>query len=316
MTTVTVPARKDLPAAAPSFPSKNQRTRAIARFFGDVFIPGAIRVCLWAWVAFNVGLVLWVVMTSFKSTRDILLGPFALPTQIDLSNYVTAWTISGFADAMATTLWFVAATLVLTMVIAVPAAYALSRRNDRTADRISAYFAMGIALPMQTVLIPFFLINNAVGQFFVDWITGFWDPRISLVIFYAATTVPWAVFVLTAFFRTLPPSLEEAAQLDGAGPWLTFRKIMLPLARGPVTTVSVITAIGAWNETLLVLVLVPNGAQRTLPAALLNMYYSLQYTSNWGALFAGVVLLVGPIIIAYMWVGRRIVEGATLGIGK
>ncbi|MEZ2372644.1 carbohydrate ABC transporter permease [Arthrobacter sp. RCC_34] len=255
-------------------------------------------------------------MTSLKSTRDILLGPFSLPTNANWDNYATAWDSAGFGQATLTTLIFVGSTLVIVMVISVPAAYGLARRMDRTASSLTTYFAMGLALPMQTVLIPYFVINNGVSQFMTDWITGWWDPRIGLVVFYSSTAIPWTVFVLTSFFRSLPASLEEAAQLDGAGPWLTFRKIMLPIARGPVTTVAIITAIGAWNETLLVLFLVPDGAQRTLPAALLNMYYGLQYTSNWGALFAGIVILIGPIIVAFLWLGRRVIEGATLGANK
>lgn len=290
--------------------------RKTTRFFGDVLIPHLIKLGIWAWVAFNLGLLLWVLMTSVKSTRDILLGPFALPTHIEWANYVTAWDTAGFGQATLTTLAFVFASLVIVMGISVPAAYGLARRTDRTASTLTAYFAMGLALPMQTVLIPYFVVNNGVGQFMIDWVTGVWDPRIGLVVFYSATATPWTVFVLTAFFRSLPASLEEAAQLDGASPWLTFRKIMLPVARGPVTTIAIITGIGAWNETLLVLFLVPDGAQRTLPAALLNMYYGLQYTSNWGALFAGVVLLVGPIVAVFLWLGRRVIEGATLGANK
>jgi len=290
--------------------------RKAGRLLGDHIVPTAIKVAVWAWVLFNLGLLAWVVMTSFKSTRDILLGPFALPTELHFENYATAWDTAGFGTATLTTLVFVAATLLIVMAISVPAAYGLARRMDRTASRLTTYFAMGLALPMQTVLIPYFVVNNNVGQFMIDWVTGWWDPRIGLIVFYAATATPWTVFVLTSFFRSLPASLEEAAQLDGAGPWLTFRKIMLPIARGPVTTVAIITAIGAWNETLLVLFLVPDGAMRTLPAALLNMYYGLQYTSNWGALFAGVVLLVGPIVVVFMWLGRRVIEGATLGANK
>jgi ABC-type glycerol-3-phosphate transport system permease component len=290
--------------------------RRIGRLFGDHIVPTLIKAGIWIWVTFNLGLLAWVLMTSLKSTRDILLGPFALPTHLEWENYVTAWDTAGFGQATLVTLIFVFSSLVIVMGFSLPAAYGLARRMDRTASTLTAYFAMGIALPMQTVLIPYFVVNTSVGQFMTDWVTGAWDPRIGLVIFYSATAIPWTVFVLTAYFRSLPSSLEEAAQLDGAGPWLIFRKIMLPVARGPVTTIAIITGLGAWNETLLVLFLVPDGAQRTLPAALLNMYYGLQYTSNWGALFAGVVLLVGPIVAVFLWLGRRIIEGATLGANK
>lgn len=301
---------------SPELVAQRPRLRAVGRLFGDVIVPGAVKAAMWAWVTFNLALLAWIVMTSFKSTGAILKGPFAPPTSLEFSNYSLAWTTAGFGQAMLATLAFVAGTLVITLGVAVPAAYALARRSGRANSVLIAYFAAGLALPMQTVLIPFFVMNSAFGQFMVDWVTGVWDPRIGLVVLYSATAVPWAVFVLTAYFRSLPKELEEAARLDGASAWLTFRKVMLPVARGPVTTISVITAIGAWNETLLVLVLVPDGAKRTLPAALLNMYYSMQYTSNWGALFAGVVILMGPIVIAFLWFGRRIIEGATLGVSK
>ncbi len=290
--------------------------RRFTRFCGDSLVPWLCKFMLWAWGIFNIGLLVWVIMTSFKSTSEILLGPFALPSKIEWDNYVTAWTVAGFGQATLATLVFVGATLIIVLAVSTPAAYALARMTGRGADRLTYYFALGIALPMQSVLIPFFLMNTSFGMFMVDWVTGIWDPRIGLIILYSATAIPWTVFILTAFFKSLPASLEEAAALDGAGPWTTFRRIMIPLAKGPLTTVAMITAIGAWNETLLVLVLVPDGALRTLPAALLNMYYSLQYTSNWGALFAGVVLVIGPIVLLYAWAGRRIVEGATMGAVK
>ncbi|MFT4210698.1 MAG: carbohydrate ABC transporter permease [Microbacterium sp.] len=181
---------------------------------------------------------------------------------------------------------------------------------------IRTFFALGMGIPFQMILVPLFLASHSISVFMIDWVTGVWDDRISLVLFYVVLSLPFSVFVLTGFFRTLPSELEEAAALDGASPFRTFRTIMFPLARPGVITVFVLNLVSLWNETVLVLVLVPDPDERTLPAALLNLYNAMQFTSNWGGLFAGIVIVVMPMIILYLWVGRRIIDGMTQGVGR
>ena len=129
--------------------------------------------------------------------------------------------------------------------------------------------------------------------------------------------MPFAVFFLTGFFGALPREIEEAASLDGASPFRTFWTVMLPLARSGIVTLVILNVIAHWSETTFALVFMQTTINETLPLALLKFLQRLQYTgADWGQLFAGVVIVLLPILIIYVWLGRRIIEGLTLGAGK
>ncbi|MFT4234054.1 MAG: carbohydrate ABC transporter permease [Microbacterium sp.] len=282
----------------------------------DRILGGTIKTLLVAWCAINLLVVAWVVVTSLKTTKEIYNAPFALPVSPQWQNFVTAWSVSGLGSAAINSVVIVAVSSVLIVALAAPAAYVLARIPRASAVPITTFFALGMGIPFQTVLVPLFLTSHGLSSFMIDWITGVWDDRVSLVLFYVVLSLPFSVFVLTGFFRTLPGELEEAAALDGASPSRTFATIMFPLARPGLTTVFVLNVVSLWNETVLVLVLVPDPQERTLPAALLNLYNTMQFTANWGGLFAGIVIVVMPMIILYLWVGRRIIDGMTQGVGK
>jgi len=289
------------------------RTRAHAI---DGAIATLIRILLWVWVALNLAVVAWIVLSSLKTTREIFAQPFGLPAVPQWQNFVAAWQVAGFSGAAFNTIALVAVSSVVIVVLAAPAAYVLARIPRASAVPVTTFFALGMAIPFQAVLVPLFLISNSLSDVMIQWVLGFWDDRISLGLFYIVLSLPFTVFLLTAYFRNLPSELEEAAAIDGASPFRTFVQIMFPLARPGIVTALVLNIVSLWNETLLVLVLVTDPEQRTLPAALLNLYNTMQFTSNWGGLFAGIVILVLPMIILYLWVGRRIVEGMTQGAGK
>lgn len=283
---------------------------------GDRLLGGTIKTLLFVWVAINLAVIGWVILTSLKTTKEIYGEPFGLPASPQWQNFVSAWSVSGLSGAALNSILIVAIASALIVLLAAPAAYVLARVPKLSAVPITSFFALGMGIPFQMVLVPLFLISHELSDFMIDWITGFWDDRITLVLFYVVLSLPFSVFVLTGFFRTLPGELEEAAAIDGASPLRTFATIMFPLARPGITTVFVLNVVSLWNETVLVLVLVPDPDQRTLPAALINLYNAMQFTSNWGGLFAGIVIVVLPMIILYLWVGRRIIDGMTAGIGK
>jgi ABC-type glycerol-3-phosphate transport system permease component len=289
---------------------------SIGAGIGDRVVGGTIKTMLLIWVAINLLVVLWVILTSLKTTREIYAAPFALPKIPQWQNFVSAWSSAGLGASAVNSLMVVVFSAVLIIVIGAPAAYVLGRVKRLSAVPITTFFALGMGIPFQTVLVPLFLVSNSISSFMTDWVTGAWDDRVTLVLFYVVLSLPFSVFILTGFFRRLPAELEEAAALDGASPLRTFASIMFPLARPGIVTVLVLNIVSLWNETVLVLVLVPDPDQRTLPPALLNLYNSMQFTSNWGGLFAGIVIVVMPMIILYLWVGRRIIDGMTQGIGK
>lgn len=274
-----------------------------------------LKVIIIGWCIGNVLMLVWVGINSFRGGSRIFTRPLELPRGIDFLNYVSAWTVSNLGVGFMNSILLVAICTVITVVLAAMAAYVLARTNVPTAGPLTSFFAIGLGIPVQVVIVPLWVAMNAISSFMYS-IFGWWDERLSLGMLYVATSLPFAVFLLTGFFRSLPTELEEAAAIDGAGAWMTFVSIMGPLARPGLVTAAMLTGMGLWNETLLALVFVTDNNKYTLPQALLGLYGTMQYTSDWGGLFAGIVIIVIPTILLYVFLGRRLVEGMTLGVGK
>ena len=267
------------------------------------------------WCVFNIALLLWVGLNSFRGGSRIFSRPLELPTAFNFDNYVSAWSVSNLGRGFINSILLVVLCTAITVVLASMAAYVLARTRVPTAGPITSFFAIGLGIPVQVVIVPLWVAMNNISSFMYATI-GWWDERLSLGILYVATSLPFAVFLLTGFFRSLPTELEEAAALDGASALTTFIRIMAPLARPGIVTASMLTAMGLWNETLLALVFITDNQSYTLPQALLGLYGTMQYTSDWGGLFAGIVIVVIPTLLIYIFLGRRLIEGMTLGAGK
>jgi N-acetylglucosamine transport system permease protein len=262
----------------------------------------------WALALFNIGVAVWMVLASLKSTHEIFARPWGLPARWLWSNYVSAWGASNFGPALVNTVVLVAGTAVATVVLAAPAAYALARITNRMTGGLTVLFAVGLGIPAQAIILPLFTLMNQLGL--VDSLGGLW-------VLYTATSVPFTVFFLTGFFGSLPGALEEAAALDGASPLRTFWQIMLPLARSGIITVTILNVIQHWGETLFALIFLQTEQHQTLSLALLGFLQRMQYNgADWGVLFAGVCTVVLPVLVCYVWLGRRIIEGMTLGSVK
>lgn len=263
---------------------------------------------LWVAVAISIIMLIWMVLQAFRDTRAILGDPWGVPETLDFTNFVRAWTVGDFAQAT----WNSAVTTIvsstLTVAIAAPCAYYLGRVENRFTRSISLYFILGLGIPAQVILIPLFVMLNQV------YLT---DSLIGLNLVYIGVSMPFTVFLLTAFFRSLPLEMEEAAALDGTTAVGTFFRITLPLAKGGILTAFVLQVISHWNETLLSLTLMQSTEKYTLPVALISFVQQQTYSgADWGGLFAGLVIVVMPMLIIYIWLGRRLTEGLTLGMGK
>ena len=281
-----------------------------SRRFGPVRVIGMI--VIWAFTAFNVLLLYWLVTASFKTPVEIFTEPFGLPRHwFELGrpwrNYLYAWNEAGFGHAFVVTVLLVAAAALSVVAIGAPAAYALSRLGVRGHGPLTNFFAIGMGVPFQTVIIPLFVAFSKVNLT---------NNLFGLYLLYVALSLPFTVFLLTGFFRSLPAELEEQAAIDGASPARTFSKVMLPLAQGGLVTTLIINAIGLWNETLLAIVFLHENAKFTLARALFTFYGAAQYQSEYGGLIAGVAIVVLPMLILYIVLARRIIGGLTLGAGK
>ncbi|MFI1979343.1 carbohydrate ABC transporter permease [Streptomyces wedmorensis] len=291
--TVPSPATVDIPRSSPF------RPRPRLRPFGLALV--------WLFVLANLFLLLWMVLSSLRDTSDIFAHPWSLPTAVQLSNYAVAFD-SGFGRATVNSILVSVSAALLSVMLAAPAAYALSRRLSGAAGPLTTLFVLGLGVPGQVLLIPVFFMFSEVGL--VDSLPG-------LCAAYIGLSMPFTVFLLTGFFRSLPQEVEEAAALDGASPARTFWQIVLPLARSGMITAFLLQFINNWNETLFSLALVQTNENYTLPLALARFIGEQQYKgADWGGMFAGLCLIVAPMLVLYGWLSQRIISGMTLGIGK
>ncbi|MFI6539767.1 carbohydrate ABC transporter permease [Nonomuraea sp. NPDC050547] len=270
------------------------------------------RTFVWVFTALNVLLLYWLVSASFKTPLEIFRDPFGLPYTWfargnPFRNYLYAWNQAEFGHAFLVTVVLVAAAALSIVLVSAPAAYALSRFGVRGSGALTGFLAIGMGVPMQTVIIPLFVGLARVGLT---------NSLFGLYLLYVALSVPFTVFLLTGFFRNLPEETEEAAALDGATPLRTFVSITLPMARGGLITALILNAIGLWNETLLAIVFIQENAGFTLARALFTFYGAATYQSEYGGLIAGVAIVVLPMLVLYLLLARRIIAGLTLGAGK
>jgi ABC-type glycerol-3-phosphate transport system permease component len=262
---------------------------------------------VWLWAAFIVFVFVWLVFSSVKDNRELFSNMWSLPSHLQLENYKTAWSAADLTTAFRNSVVVVTASVFAIVAVSAPASYVLSRIPFKGASLITTYFIVGIGIPVEVILIPLFTMMARMRL-----VNSLWG----LGLVYVSLSLPFTIYLLTGFFRSLPIELEEAAAIDGAGPFLTFFRVMMPLARPGLVTAAVLNAVGLWNEYLLALVLLNDNAKYTLSLGILNMYASMRYTSNWVGLFAGVVIVVLPVALIYAWLSNRIIEGLTLGSGK
>jgi ABC-type glycerol-3-phosphate transport system permease component len=255
---------------------------------------------------------LWVATSSLKTDVAIFEAPFALPALTDLQwrNYERAWTDGGLARPMFDSVLLTTVAVIAILALGAPVAYACARFRFRGRDGLYVLLLAGLLLPLQLAVIPLFFQLRS-------W--GLLQTRPGLLLVYVAQGLPFAVFVLAPFFRRLPATLHEAARLDGCSEWAAFHRVFLPLARPALVTVGLFQFIGLWKEFFLALVLLAGGGSdsiRTLPLALAHLAVSSQYRTDWGAGFAGLMLVILPLLIVHLFLQRHLVTGLAGGAVK
>lgn len=249
----------------------------------------------------------WMIFSSVKSGANIVANPWSMPDKLHWENFANAWTTAGIGHAFINSVIVTGMTLLILMPIGAMAAYVLARYPFKGSQLIFGTFLGGMMFPFFLVMVPLFFLMNQIHLF--DTISG-------LIVVYVAYSLSFTIFVLYAFFQTLPAELGEAAMLDGCGDNAVFWRIMLPLARPGIIVVAVFDAIGLWNEYGLALVLMPSAVNRTLPLGIANLTVTQQYQSDWGALFAGLVIVITPVLIVYWILRDRIHDTMLTGAVK
>lgn len=264
-------------------------------------------ILLAVWSTFTVFAFGWIVMASFKTNREIFREPLHFPAELQFENYINAWNSVRLGDYFLNSVIIVFLSVFFIIAVSAPAAYILSRVKFRGNNLLTTLFTVGMGVPYPLLFIPLFSIMTRIRL--VNSIPG-------LIVVYVSLSIPFTVYLLTGFFKSLPVEMEEAATIDGCSDFQTFWKIMLPLAQPGLITAAIFNGIGLWNEYQLALVFVNDADNRTLSLGLYAMQNAMQYTGDWPGLFAGVVIVMVPTIILYVFLSERMISGLTMGAVK
>jgi multiple sugar transport system permease protein len=266
-------------------------------------------IALWAVAGLLVSMwvfpVLWGLLTSFKTERDVLAYPPLFVFEPTLANYreVLFGTSTILPNLWSSIVVSTGSTL-LTMLIAIPAAYALARLRFPAKRGTGFYVLATQMLPPVGLIIPYYLVLQKVGL--LDSYTG-------LITIYLTFSLPFAVWLMVSYFEDVPYEMEEAALLDRAGRLRTLWYVILPQVRGGIAVTTVFVFLNAWNEFLFAVVLGGNNV-RPVTVAMFN-FISVEQT-QWARLAAGAMLAMAPVILIGLAAQRHIVKGLTVGAVK
>lgn len=246
----------------------------------------------------------WNVYSSFKTNTEFLANPFALPAQLAWANYARALEKSNLLANLGNSVYVVAIALMVLAVCVIPSAYCLARFRFFGSRFISGLYMAAVFIQATYIMIPLFLQMNRLG----------WLNRLTpLAVVYAVMQFPFSIFLLSGFMRSIPRDFEEAAMIDGCGYFRILRSVIIPMARPGIVTVSMLAAMAAWNEYPVALVLITNPGKQTLPVGLANLYEVQRYATDWGALFAALVMVLVPTVLLYMVGQRYLIQGISAG---
>ena len=249
----------------------------------------------------------WAVMSSFKSDTEILADPWGLPSRLRFDNWTRAWNHAHIGQYFLNSCIVVAGALVLTMLLGAMVAYALARYEFRGNRVIYFLFVGGMMFPVVLAIVPlFFVVRNA----------GLLNRLDGLILVYAAYSLPFTVFFLTAFFRTLPTSIAEAALIDGCGHFRLFFRVMLPMSRPGLISVAIFNFLWQWNQYVLPVVLMQGQGSESkwvLAQGLAALAVSEGYAGDYSRLFAGLTIAMLPVLLVYVLFQRQVQAGLTAG---
>jgi N-acetylglucosamine transport system permease protein len=283
----------------PSARSTKSDVRLFSRF-------GQVALIIWAIIV--VVPILWTFLASFKNTTEIFSSPWTLPDHLRWENWSRAWGKAHVGRYFLNSVLVVGLSTFGTMLLGSMAAYVLARYKFWGNRLIYYLFVSGLAFPVFLALVPlFFVVRNL----------GLLNTYQGLILVYIAYSLPFTVFFLSAFFKTLPSSVAEAAMIDGASHTRLFFGIMLPMARPGMVSVAIFNIIGQWAQYLLPVVLIAGAQDKwVLTQGIASININAGYEADWAGLFAAISLAILPMIVVYAIFQRQIQAGLTAGAVK
>lgn len=260
----------------------------------------------WGYAALLAIPLYFLLVSSFKQNTAIFSNPFALPTSLALDNFVNAWSQVQLGTGLLNSLTVTVSAEALTLLLAIPAAYAIARSQGKFGAVIERVFALGMLIPSFAALVPTLLLAIAVNLF---------HTREFLIFFLPATVLPLSVILLAQFMRAVPAELEESAMIDGASRLRVLISIYIPITMPGIATLLILNFLSFWNEYLFALVLIgPETSVRTAQVALPTLVSTTQ--TQYGILLAGALITMAPVYIVYIVLQRRLEDAMLQGALK
>ena len=247
----------------------------------------------------------FTVITALKTPDQLGGSGFALPTEVRWANFADAWTLTDFPRAALNSALITVSAVVLTLLTNSMVAYAIARNMHRRFFKgLFFYFISALFVPFPILMLPVAKQTAALGL----------DNPAGLVLLYVVYGLSFNIFIFTAYIRSIPVELEEAARMDGAGTWGVFWRVVFPLLTPMNATVGILTCLWAWNDFLLPLIIVSDTQQATLP--LVQYVFQSQFQTNYTVAFASYLMAMAPLLVVYVFAQRWVISGVTRGAVK
>ena len=243
-----------------------------------------------------------LLMNSVKSTPEIGRNPLGFPQKVIWENYSEAWRVGEYARTIRNSLVLVSGTILGTLTLAGLAAYALARLKLRGGDFIAFYFLVGTSVPPQLFMIPLFFMWRRIGLI---------NSHFGLIIIYCALYSPFSTYLLRSYMVSLPEEFVEAARIDGASHFQVFRHVIMPLTWPGFLTTGLVVGLGVWNEFLFAITFLLRSDLKPVSTSLFA--FQGRFSRDWGLTSAGSVIMMLPVIVLFLLLQRRFIEGLTQG---
>ena len=268
-----------------------------ARVFSYLFMALCVLVALFP--------IVWVVLSSFKTNREILSNGLQLPSTFSFSGYKQALEMAPILKFFVNSLIVSFASTALNVFILAMAGYVFAKKKFRFKNLIFGILSLSMVIPSTALMSPVYTVITKLHLY---------DTKMALILVYTALNMPISLMILRSAFAAIPTELEEAAYIDGAGFFRTFWQVMMPCAKGGLASAAVLAFLGSWNEFTFALLLPSSSSPRTLPLSL--SYFTSQFSFNYTAMFAAITIAVLPSIIVFSIFQEQVCSSLTAGSVK
>lgn len=264
------------------------------------------RIFLLLWSFAVIFPLIWAFYSSFKTNQEFYANPWALPGSLNFEGYYTAWVTTKFSAYFLNSLYVVGGSVILSTLLITTSAYAIAKYQFKFVKWMRNYYMAAMMIPSVLILIPMFFLCVRLGL--TNSLTG-------LILIYSLSAIPFSTYILVGFIKNIDNAFIEAAVIDGCNEFMIFGKIILPMAKSGILIVMMLNLLNFWNEYVTALTFITDDEKLTVPVGISFMSSAMQYRTDFGALFAGLIIGMVPMIIVYAFFQRQLQEGMALNSG-